>query len=159
MYPHTYFLTALFTGFVLRQIWNLDLHSIFSAAILAVLIDLDHFFSYLYHHKKLHLGEAWSWAVYHHKNELTFFHTVRGFFLLLGLKVLLAFLNTSWFAILAIAYWTHIFLDTLHAYSRKFCQQKFCIGEFQFHIRILIVELVLDLALLMGIAIQLNTLL
>ena len=82
MYPFSHFLFALFIGeiFVKLNLLNHDLALL--VAVIAVLIDLDHFIYYSIKHKDWNLKHAWNAAVSGREKERTFIHFKWGFLII-----------------------------------------------------------------------------
>lgn len=151
MYPQTYFLVALLIGTVSAKFGFLSQSQAFAAAALAVLIDLDHFFSYLFQRRSLNIREAWNNAIGNH-NEETFLHTLKGFVVFSILQSLVFLYNPAWAQVLSIAYWSHLLLDTLHILTRSAAEKYFDICGFGFTVQLTIAELILSVfALLMTV--------
>ena len=151
MYRQTSFLVALLCATIAAKFGFLSQSQAFTAAVLAVLIDLDHFFSYLFQHRSLNLREAWNNAINNHNDE-TFLHTLKGFVVFSILQSIIYVFNPAWAQVLSIAYWSHLLLDTLHILTRSAAEKYFDIRGFGFTVQLTIAELVLSVfALLMTV--------
>lgn len=141
MYPHTYFLVALLIGIITEKFGFISLPQAFLAAGIAVLIDLDHFFSFLSSHRPFSLRTAWRNAIGTHIAE-TFFHSFRGFLLFAAVKAIIFLYSSSWAITLAVAYWSHLFLDTVHILLRDAAQKRFHLSDANFAVRATIAEMI-----------------
>ena len=73
MYPQTHFLMALFLGEILVKLDLLNQKAVIVCAVLAVLIDLDHWVAFIVHHRQFNFRKAWNIAALSHKEtERTF---------------------------------------------------------------------------------------
>ena len=148
MYPQTHFLTALFLGEVLVRLGMLSHEAVIVCAVLAVLIDLDHWVSFIVRHGRFSLRKAWNIAAMSHKEtERTFVHHKTGFIVMTVILLIMLLFNRLVFWVLGIAYYSHMFLDYVRVMEKKMFKFK----EMGFLMRITGFELALDVALVMGI--------
>lgn len=147
MYPQTHFLLALFLGEILVRFGILGQKAVVVTAVLAVLIDLDHWVAFIIRHKKYSFKKAWNAATISHENERTFIHHKTGFIVMVSLLVIFLFVNRLVFWVLGTAYLSHMFLDYVHVIERK----KFKFKELGFWMNITGFELALDFVLIFGI--------
>jgi len=74
MYPFSHFLFALLIGEIFVKLGFLNHDLALLVAVIAVLIDVDHFIFYSVKHKDWDLKHAWNAAVSGHEKERTFIH-------------------------------------------------------------------------------------
>lgn len=149
MYPQTYFLVALLIAVIAAKFGFLTMPQAFIAAAIAVLVDLDHFF--LAYARNRSFREAWRNAVDTHTDE-TFLHSMKGFLTFILVKAAVFVFSSTWALMLAIAYWSHLFLDTVHILLRDAAQKHFSLTGANFAVRATIAELTLEMfSLLMSV--------
>jgi len=147
MHPQTHFLVALFLGEILVKLEILSHKAVIICAVLAVLIDLDHWASFIIKHKEFNFRKAWNTATIKHENERTFIHHKIGFLLVLVFLLIMFLFNRLVFWVVGTAYLSHLFLDYIHVVGKK----KFKVKELDFWMNITGFELVLDGVLVIGI--------
>jgi len=154
MLPHTHFLFAFLIGEILvkRGIFSLQLAVL--TAILAVLIDLDHFIFYSVKHTNLSLKNAWNAAVLHHEQERTFIHHAVGFIIITLIIIITYFINLTATIVLATAYYSHLFLDFAHLNIFK-AKDVFRFREAGYSFKIPLYEIIIDILLILIILILL----
>ena len=149
MYPQTYFLVSLLIGVIATKFHFLTLPQAFAAAAIAALIDLDHFASAWYASRNART--AWRNALDTNLED-TFLHSWKGFALFAVVKGGVLAFSKPWALVLAIAYWSHLFLDTIHVLLRDAAQKRFAMTDANFAIRAVIAELTLSVfSLLMSV--------
>ncbi|MBT3691489.1 hypothetical protein HOD75_02940 [archaeon] len=150
MYPFTHFLFAFFIGEILVK-YNIFNHQIaLITALIATLIDIDHFIYYGIKHKDWNLKHAWNGAVYKKEPERTFIHHKLGFILITLIIIATYFINPIISYILAIAYYSHMFLDyipQIFITPQKTIKTK----EAGFRINIALYEIIFIILLIIGI--------
>ena len=109
MYPLTHFLFTLVFAYTL-----FPFEFAVVIAVLSVLFDLDHFLYHLTKKKNPNFIVCWNNAVLGKEHERTFIHHLPGFLVVSGLVFFIAFLNSTAALAIAIAYYTHMFLDYVH---------------------------------------------
>jgi|APSaa5957512622_1039677.scaffolds.fasta_scaffold32442_2 hypothetical protein len=114
MYPFSHFLFALFSGEVFVKLGFLNQDLALLVAVIAVLIDIDHFVFYSFKHQDWDLKHAWNAAVSGKEEERTFIHHWIGFLIITIVIAGLYFYNFTVFLVLALAYYSHMFLDYAH---------------------------------------------
>lgn len=149
MYPQTHFLAAWFLSLILVKLGILSHKAALVCAVLAVLLDLDHWIAYVIHERKLSIKKAWNVAaVTHDFEERTFIHHKTGFIVMTIFLILMLLFNRLVFWVAGIAYYSHMFLDYVHVWGRgKIIKFK----EMGFGFQISGFEIILDFILLMGI--------
>lgn len=111
MYPQSHFLFALLIASIFAKYGVFDYKIALLIAVFAVLVDIDHFINFAIHKKDYSLKDAWNAGVLKHMKEKTFIHYYLGFILISAVIILLFFFNRTWFWIIGISYYSHIFLD------------------------------------------------
>ena len=109
MYPQTYFLVSLLVGVILAKFGLLSLSQAVAAAAMAVLIDLDYFIA------ALRLGVAAAWRASREHEDDGFFHSMVGFIAISAVQAVIALWSKQWALVISVAYWSHLFLDTVYA--------------------------------------------
>nr|MBI4156755.1 hypothetical protein [Candidatus Woesearchaeota archaeon] len=92
----------------------MDLKVAFLVGLLSALVDLDHLFSFHKRHKKWSLKSTWEMAIVRHEQEKSFIQHRKGLVSTTLILVVLFFISQKLTMILALAYYTHYFLDHLH---------------------------------------------
>nr|AIF18646.1 hypothetical protein [uncultured marine group II/III euryarchaeote KM3_83_G03] len=112
MYPHSHFLFPFFIGELLVNLGIFTHEQAILTGFLGMLVDIDHYFYYAIKHKTFSLKNAWNAAVSGTEaKERTFIHHKKGFIIMTIFLTFLMLINFSLYAMLAIGYYTHIFLD------------------------------------------------
>lgn len=141
MYPWTHFLFAFLLGLIFEKLGYLSWKFVIISSFLAVLIDLDHYFRYILYHKGRGFKKAWNYCVKKHPiSDRSFLHHKEALFLITFLLIGLYFINLIAFLVIAIAYYSHYFLDHLHLHMHK----KFVVKEFGLKIKFYFFELFID---------------
>ena len=145
LYPLTHFLVALFFSELFVYLGILSHKLALLAAVIAVLIDLDHLFAYLFHHGQLSIRKAWNSSTVKHEKNRTFIHHLPGFVSCLIIISILSLFHWQLSLALAIAYYSHILLDDLHFHFHKTYELK----EWGFVLKIPLYELLADFVLVL----------
>jgi len=149
MYPQTHFLFAFFLAEIFVQIGWLNHYSALICAVLAVIIDFDHIIEHFLLTKDRSLKRFWNNSVMKNDpRERTILHHLPGFIIFLILPIAIWFSavqNRPAAIIIAVAYWSHMFLDTIRIHIMM---KKVDIKECGFHIPIYMHEVALDAAFL-----------
>lgn len=117
MGPQTHFLLPFFIAFILFRLNIISFKLMLLCAFLGVLIDLDHYIEHILHSRKhkFSLAGAWNNSVKLHKfHQRSFIHHEKGALILTVIFLALAFFYWKTALILAISYYSHIFLDWMH---------------------------------------------
>lgn len=148
MYPLTHFLLAFLIGLILVYYGQFNLFQAFITGLVALLIDIDHFIYYSIRKKDFSFKNAWNAAVKHKLNERTLIHHLPGFLISSLILLILFFLNKTWFLILFIGYYSHIFLDYLDIKRWLEVKRKIKFKEEGFYFKIPIYEIILIMAMI-----------
>lgn len=154
MNPHTHFLFPFFLALILTKLNLLSWKLALLCGIIAVLIDLDHYAEHLLHSRthKLSLKDTWNNAVkFHRFTERSFIHHWPGFLILSLIFLIILFFTWKISLILALSYYSHLFLDYFHPKKEKFLRWK--LGKL--FVKESHLEITLDLILILGIIITL----
>ncbi len=155
MNPHTHFLFAFLLAEILVKFGILSHKLAVLVALIAVLIDIDHYIYYGVKHKSWDLRKAWNAAtVTHEKGGRTFIHHRVGFLIITALVIISFYLNKTVFWILAIGYYSHIFLDYVNLDILRI-KRSLRFKEEGFVVNVPVHEIVFDLLLIVGIALLL----
>ncbi|MBT3690634.1 metal-dependent hydrolase [Candidatus Woesearchaeota archaeon] len=145
MYPLTHFLVAFFIGLIMVKYGSFTLLQALYAGLVGLLIDVDHFISFVIKKDDFSLKHAWNATVKYKLEERTFIHHFPGFIIVSLILLLLYFIGGPWFWILLIGYYSHIFLDYFN--FRKWLRLKRKSLNFKeegFFFKIPIYEIVFD---------------
>lgn len=111
MYPQSHFLFSLLIGLIFVKFGFFNYKIALVIAVFAVLIDIDHFINFAVRRKDYKLKDAWNAVVVRHFHGRTFIHHIIGFTAITALIAFLFFYNRTWFFIVSLSYYTHMFLD------------------------------------------------
>lgn len=150
MYPQSHFLFAFLIASIFVKYGIFDYKIALLIAVFAVLVDIDHFINFVVKKGDYSLKDAWNAGVLKHMRERTFIHYYLGFILITFVIILLFFLNRTWFWIIGISYYSHMFLDYAKLNVLKI-KGKVTIKEAGFVEKINKFELLFDIFLIIGI--------
>jgi len=150
MYPQSHFLFALFVSMIFVKFGVFDYKIALLIAVIAVFIDIDHLINFIIKKGDYSMRDAWNAGILKHMKERTFIHHYLGFTLITEIVILLFFISRTWFWIISIAYYTHMFLDYAKLNVLKI-RTKITIKEAGFVERINKFELLFDMFLVAGI--------
>lgn len=123
------------------------------AALIGVLIDVDHPLEYAFIRKKFSLRKAWNNStVLHRIKERSFIHHWRGLVIVTVFCLVILFLNKIVAVIIILGYYSHLLLDYVHV---GLLEKTVKFRELGFSVRIPEYEIVLDAVLLAGIVLLL----
>ncbi|MCK5043775.1 metal-dependent hydrolase [Candidatus Pacearchaeota archaeon] len=154
MYPQSHFLFSLLIALIFVKFGVFDYKIALFIAIFAVLMDLDHYITFIFKYKEMDFKDAWNKAVKGLYAGRSFIHHTVGFVLITAIIVLLYFFNQTWFWIIGLGYYTHMFLDYAHLNVLKI-KEKITIKEFGITEKINKFEVLLDIFLVIGIGLLL----
>ncbi len=155
MYPQSHFLFSLLVALIFVKFAVFDYRIALLIALVAVLIDLDHFIIYIIKRKEWSLKDAWNADVKgKFRNARTFIHHYVGFMIITLIIVGCFFVNKNLFWILGLGYYTHMFLDYAHL-NVLHIKEKMTLKEFGLIERINKFELLFDIFLAIGIVLLL----
>ena len=142
MYPWTHFIFGGFFGAIAYYVGLLTPEQTLIVAILAALVDIDHYISYIVsHNHEFSFKKIWNECVLGHFHGRSFIHGPIG----LGWITLVLFgiywISFTWFLIFALAYYSHYLLDHLHIHMKK----ELNINKFGFHLHLFYLELVIGI--------------
>jgi len=113
----------MFGSFVGAIAYHLGLIPFFGfvlVAFISMLIDLDHYISYYFFHRKdMAFKRIWNECILGHFHGRSFIHRGEGFLLVTLLLIGVYFLDPTWFFILGLSYYNHYFLDHIHLHMKK----------------------------------------
>ena len=152
MYPQTHFLFSYFIALILVKFGVFDYKIAFFVALVGVLVDIDHYLTFLfrYKYKDFSLKDAWNRAVRGFYHGRSFIHHEIGFTLITLAIILLYYANKNLFWIFGAGYYSHMFLDFAHLNILKI-REKMTFREAGFVTRIDKFEVLLDIFLAIGI--------
>lgn len=154
MYPSTHFLFPLAISLVLVLFGFFNYYQAILTAFLGAFVDIDHYLHRIIYNKDFSLKSCWNKAVAHiDKRERTIVHHEKGFIIITILIAILIIFSLKYATIVALAYYSHFFLDNLHIKLKK----KFKLKKAGFKIQMPVYEIILNLILIILIlAITLN---
>jgi len=152
MYPPAHFFLPLLIGEILVKLGIFNHQLAIAAALVGLLIDVDHFIWYVYKYKSWSLKKAWNADVRYHVAERTFIHHKLGFFLGTIIIIILFFINLNIGLVAAIGFYTHFFLDyvPLNIFHMKKRIKENIDG---FIVKIPVYEIIINIILIIGIII------
>ena len=150
MYPQTHFLASLLIAMIFAKFGVFDYKIAFFAALVGLFVDTDHFITYAFKYKKTSIKDAWNKAVKGLYVGRSFIHHKIGFILITMLVIFLFYINKTWFWIIIIGYYSHMFIDYTHLNILKI-REKITIKEFGIMEKINKFEILLDIFLIIGI--------
>ena len=150
MYPQSHFLFSFLIALIFVKFGVFDYKIALLVGVVAVLIDLDHYITFIFKYKEMNFKDAWNKAVKGIYAGRSFIHHTIGFVLITALIILLYYFNKTWFWIIGIGYYTHMFLDYAHLNVLKI-REKTTIKFEGFKERINKFELLFDIFLIIGI--------
>ena len=150
MYPQSHFLFSFLIALIFVKFGVFDYKIALLVGVVAVLIDLDHYITFIFKYKEMNFKDAWNKAVKGIYAGRSFIHHTIGFVLITTLIILLYYFNKTWFWIIGIGYYTHMFLDYAHLNVLKI-KEKMTIKEFGITERINKFEILFDIFLIIGI--------
>jgi len=147
MYPPSHFLFAFLIAEIFVKFGMLSHEIAILVALIAVLIDIDHFIYYAAKHRDLSLRNAWNAAVVkHEKGERTFVHHFWGFLIVTLFLIGMWFVNLTTFFVIGISYYSHMLLD-----DGFFVGKTVDIKEEGFVIKYPLYEFIFDVVIVAGI--------
>ena len=152
MYPQTHFLFSWLVGLILAKFGVFDYKVAFFVGLAGLLVDVDHYIVFLFRYKlkDFSLKDAWNRAVRGLYAGRSFIHHEIGFTLITIIFVFLFNINRMWFWILALGYYSHLFVDFGHLNILKI-REKMTFKEFGIVERINKFEVLLDIFLIIAI--------
>lgn len=151
MYPQSHFLFSLLTALIFVKLNVFDYKIALLIALVAVLIDIDHFILFIIKRKEWSFKDAWNADVKgKFRHARTFIHHYLGFILITTFIVVLFFINKNLFWIIGLGYYSHMFLDYAHLNVLKIREKKIIRG-FGLMEKINKFELLFDIFLIVGI--------
>lgn len=112
MYPWSHFLFGFLIGLVFVKLGYFGYGIAILIGILAVLVDLDHYFYYGIKHKTWNFRKAWNaGSVIHEKGERTFIHHLKGFIIMAFISAIIFLISRTFGIVVASAYYSHMALD------------------------------------------------
>ena len=113
MLPHTHFLFALFLSSIFLRFSYFTLLDFIFVALIAMFIDIDHLIACYYKYHTLNVRMCWHKALTGKENLRTAVHHKNGFIIILSSIILLSMWKLKWAIIISIAYFSHVFLDSI----------------------------------------------
>lgn len=150
MYPQSHFLFAYLVSLLFVKFGVFDYRIALFAAVAGVLVDIDHYITFLFKYKKLNFVDAWNKHVRGLYGGRSFIHHHVGFIVMTLIIIGLFFYSRDWFWIIAIGYYTHMFLDYAHLNILKI-KERITIREFGLIEKINKFEILFDIFLILGI--------
>jgi len=114
MYPQSHFLFSFLIALIFVKFGVFDYKIALLVGVFAVLMDIDHYITFIFKYKEMDFKDAWNKAVKGLYAGRSFIHHIIGFILMTALIILLYYFNKTWFWIIGLGYYTHMFLDYAH---------------------------------------------
>ena len=152
MLPQTHFLFPFFLGIVLVKLELFSWEYALLAGVVGVLVDFDHYIEHIIYAKKnkFSLRATWNNSVKSHKfNQRSFIHYTFGALIITILLLVLLIFNWQLALVIALGYYSHLFLDFAHLTGREVWRIR--LGRF--YLKESLTEVVIDLFLLLGIVV------
>ncbi len=133
MLPQTHFLFPFALALILDKFQIIPWQLAILTGVIGVLVDLDHLVEHIIHAKKnkFSLRATWNNSIkLHHFNQRSFIHHWRGALFILLLLVILSLFYWKISLIIAIGYYSHLFLDFSHLTKGKAWRIK--LGKYYF---------------------------
>lgn len=127
MNPHTHFLFPFFISVILVKLNILSWELAVVCGVIGVLVDIDHYVEYILHSKtnRFSLKACWNNSIrFHRFNQRSFVHEWFGALVLTLIFLVILFFSWKTSLILAIAYYSHLFLDYLHLKRERFVRGR-----------------------------------
>lgn len=150
MYPQSHFLFAYFVSFIFVKFGVFDYKVALFAAFAGVLVDVDHYITFLFKYKKMNFVDAWNKHVNGLYGGRSFIHHHFGFIIMTLIIIGLFFYSKNWFWIIGIGYYTHMFLDYTHLNILKI-KERITIKEFGIVEKINKFEVLFDIFMVIAI--------
>jgi len=150
MYPQTHFLFSYLVALIFVKFGVFDYRTAFFVALVALLIDVDHFVKFVLRYNDFSLKDAWNRAVLGIYAGRSFIHHWIGFILITIIIVWLFFINKNLFWIFSLGYYSHMFVDYTHFNILKI-REKMKIQEAGFVMKINKFEVLFDIFLIVGV--------
>ncbi|MAH03873.1 hypothetical protein CMI39_03765 [Candidatus Pacearchaeota archaeon] len=150
MYPQTHFLFSFFIASIFVKFGIFDYKIAFFVAFAGLLIDIDHFIVFILRYKEMNIKHAWNKAVNGLYKGRSFIHHYIGIILITLIIILLYYYNKTWFWVIGLGYYSHLFVDYAHLNILKI-KEKMTIKEFGIIEKINKFEVLLDIFLIIGI--------
>ena len=150
MYPQTHFLASLLIASIFSKFGVFDYKIALFAALAGMLVDIDHFIVFVLKYKEMNFKHAFNKAVNGIYHGRSFIHHQIGIVLITLGIIGLYFTNLTWFWIIGLGYYSHLFVDYAHLNILKI-REKMTIKEFGIVEKINKFEVLLDIFLIIGI--------
>ncbi len=150
MYPQTHLLFSYFVALIFVKFTVFDHNTAIFVALVALLIDVDHYLTFIFKYKEMDFKHAWNKAVKGVYKGRSFIHHKIGFAVITAIVVVLYFIDRNLFWIIGLGYYSHMFLDYAHLNFLKI-RGKMTFKEFGIVERIGKFEVLLDVFLIIGI--------
>jgi len=150
MYPQSHFLFSFLIGLIFMKFGFFDLKIAFLVGLVGFFVDIDHYVKFIFSKGDFSLRDAWNRMARGIFGGRSFIHHKIGFIILTLVVVFLFFFNKTFFWILGLGYFSHMFLDYAHLNVLKI-REKITIKEFGFLEKIGKFELLFDLFLIISI--------
>ena len=154
MYPQTHFLFSYVVGLIFVKFGVFNYKVAFFVALVGLLIDVDHYLKFIFSKGKFGFRDAFNRMARGLFGGRSFIHHKWGFVVMTFLVMVLYFVDLSWFWIIGLGYYSHLFLDYVHLNFLKI-REKITIKKFGFVEKINKFEILLDVFFLVAIALLL----
>ena len=117
MNPETHFLFPFVIASILAKFNIISWKLVLLCGLIGLIIDVDHYLEHIIHSKsnRFSLKAAWNNSIrFHRFSQRSFVHHWQGALLFLVLFIILGFYYWKLSLVLAIGYYSHLFLDYIH---------------------------------------------
>ena len=125
MLPHSHFIVGFLFGVVGWKLGFIQPFDILIIAILAVLIDIDHYIHYIIKHKDFNIIKTWNNGATKKEYQKTFIHHLSGIAIIVQLIFVLIWFNPRFGYIALAAYMSHMLLDYICMIDKHLVEYKY----------------------------------
>ncbi|MBW3013602.1 metal-dependent hydrolase [Candidatus Woesearchaeota archaeon] len=151
MYPHSHFLATFFLAEIFVRLGYISHRLALICAVIAVLIDLDHFIEYIIIYRRASLRQAWNACVTNKLYGRTAIHRVFGVVMFALVTLIISIFSLQWAIVIGLGYYSHLFMDLLYNLWEKRTERTIKIKMFGYIIHTRRLEILIDLGLLVGL--------
>ena len=151
MFPHSHFLATLFLAEIFVRLGYISHRLAIICAIIAVLIDFDHFIEYVIVYGKFNFRKAWNVCVTNKMYGRTAIHRVFGISMFALLTLIISLFSIPWAIVVGLGYYSHIATDYLYYLWERRTEKKVKIKIWGMLIHIRPFEIAFDVVMLVAI--------
>jgi hypothetical protein len=125
MLPHSHFIAGFLFGILGWKLGFIQPTDIIIIAVLAVLIDIDHYIHYIFKHKDFNIKKTWNNSSANKEYQRTFIHQLSGIAIIVPLIFVLMWFSPRLGYIALAAYMPHMLLDYLCMIDKHLVEYKY----------------------------------